>query len=68
LMARAGFDPRAAVTLWQAMSRQGSSQSVEFLSTHPSNVTRINALAAQIPRVLPQYQQALARGIQPRCA
>ena len=68
LMARAGFDPRAAVTLWQAMSQKGSSQTIEFLSTHPSNATRINAIAAQIPQVLPLYQQVLARGIQPRCA
>lgn len=59
LAARAGYDPRAAVTLWQKMAalEQGRSQP-EFLSTHPSSSTRIADLQAISERVLPLYQQA----------
>ena len=57
LMARAGYDPEAAVTVWQKMTAAGSSgQPPEFLSTHPSNESRIADLRAQLPRVAPLYQ------------
>jgi Zn-dependent protease with chaperone function len=59
LAARAGFDPRAAVTLWQKMQRQGGGPA-EFLSTHPSNETRVQNLGALVPRVDPLYQLAKA--------
>lgn len=57
LMARAGYDPNASITLWQKMSRLGGS-GPEFLSTHPSSQTRIRELEAAIPRVLPLYHAA----------
>jgi predicted Zn-dependent protease len=57
LMARAGYDPNASVTLWQKMGKQGGSPP-EFLSTHPSSESRIGDLKANIPRVLPLYQAA----------
>ena len=59
LAARAGYDPRAAVTLWQKMGalEQGRSQP-EFLSTHPASSTRIADLQAISERVMPLYQQA----------
>ncbi|GHC36888.1 lipoprotein [Alcaligenes pakistanensis] len=59
LAARAGYDPRAAVTLWQKMGalEQGRGQP-EFLSTHPSSTTRIADLQAISERVMPLYQQA----------
>jgi predicted Zn-dependent protease len=57
LMARAGFDPNAAVSLWQKMS-QNSGGPPEFLSTHPSGESRIRDLQASIPRVQTLYQQA----------
>jgi len=66
LMAQAGYDPREAVPFWERMSgcpRQmidklcfRSQQSIpEFLSTHPSDVTRINQIEAWLPDVLPLY-------------
>ncbi len=58
LSARAGFNPNAAVTLWQKMGQQGGGAPPEFLSTHPSNDARINDLKAMIPAVMPLYQAA----------
>src|SRR5690606_7945676 len=56
LMARAGYDPNAAVTLWQKMSEANSGGPPEFLSTHPSGESRIRDLERNVPRVLPLYQ------------
>lgn len=57
LMARAGYDPQAAISVWEKMSAAGSSgQPPEFLSTHPSNESRVAELRANLPRVLPLYQ------------
>jgi hypothetical protein len=60
LAARAGFDPRAAVTLRQKMQGQAGASKAEFLSTHPSNETRIQNLSALVPRVDPLYRLAKA--------
>jgi predicted Zn-dependent protease len=57
LMARAGYDPNAAVTLWQKMGKLGGSPP-EFLSTHPSSATRTRDLEKLVPQVLPLYQAA----------
>jgi predicted Zn-dependent protease len=67
LMSKAGFDPRASVTLWLNMSRAGGQKPPELLSTHPSDDTRIQQLQAQIPNALPIYEQARAQGKRPRC-
>ncbi|MCX5898127.1 MAG: M48 family metallopeptidase [Proteobacteria bacterium] len=55
-MAMAGYDPRVALGFWQRMaaSPQGQAPS-EFLSTHPSDVTRINNLKVYIPEALKYY-------------
>jgi len=58
LAARAGYDPRAAVTLWQKMGSASSGAPPEFLSTHPSAATRISELQAASQRVMPLYEQA----------
>lgn len=58
LMARSGYDPNAAVTLWQKMSKAGGGGPPEFLSTHPSGESRIRDLEKNVPLVLPLYQAA----------
>jgi predicted Zn-dependent protease len=58
LMARANYDPNAAITLWQKMSKLGGGGPPQFLSTHPSSESRIRDLEANLPRVLPLYQAA----------
>jgi predicted Zn-dependent protease len=61
LAARAGYNPQAAISLWQKMSRAGGGAPPEFMSTHPSSSTRIAALQEAIPKVLPLYQQSKTR-------
>ncbi|WP_348762452.1 M48 family metallopeptidase [uncultured Salinisphaera sp.] len=62
LMARAGFDPRAAVQLWQNMSAASNGQKPsEFMSTHPSNEHRIQALESHMNQALAIYQQTSNR-------
>jgi len=61
LAARAGFDPRAAATLWQKMKGVSGGQPPQFLSTHPSHDTRIADLQGYARRVMPLYESARAR-------
>jgi predicted Zn-dependent protease len=58
LAARAGYDPRAAVTLWQKMGQAGGGQPPEFLSTHPSTESRVRDLQGLAAQVLPLYESA----------
>lgn len=58
LAARGGYDPRAAITLWQKMAQAGGGGMPQFLSTHPSDQSRIQDLQVYIQRVMPLYQQA----------
>lgn len=75
LMAEAGYDPREAILFWERMSgcpRQmigkvcfRSQQAIpEFLSTHPSDVTRINQIEAWMPDAL-QHYHGPGGGVQP---
>jgi predicted Zn-dependent protease len=58
LAARAGYDPRAAVSLWQKMAAVSGGQPPQWLSTHPSHETRIRDLQDYAQRVLPLYEKA----------
>ena len=58
LAARAGFNPNAAISLWEKMGRASAGAPPEFLSTHPSSASRITHLRAAIPRVMPLYEQS----------
>ncbi len=55
LAARAGFDPRAGVSLWQKMAQASKGSPPQWLSTHPSGTTRIADIEANLPKVLPLY-------------
>jgi predicted Zn-dependent protease len=60
LAARAGYDPRAGVTLWQKMGAASKGAPPQWLSTHPSGKSRIKDIERQLPAVLPLYEQARA--------
>lgn len=57
LAARAGYDPRAAVTLWNKMAGQSNGAPPQWLSTHPSHGERQKDLADYAQRVLPLYEK-----------
>lgn len=61
LAAKAGYDPRAAITLWDKMGKLGGAKVPEFVSTHPSSDTRKKELSALVPEMMPYYQQKQAR-------
>lgn len=67
-MAKAGFDPREAVTLWQRMDASTDKKPAEFVSTHPSSETRIEALVSEWQKTLPIYNQAISEGRAPTCS
>jgi predicted Zn-dependent protease len=66
-MARAGFDPRESVTLWQNMEQAGGQQPPEFLSTHPAHGTRIEQLEDHMRQARALYKRARNRGRTPNC-
>ena len=61
LAARAGYNPRAGVTLWQKMGAANGSGPPQWLSTHPSGRSRIAEIEANLPKVLPLYERAKRR-------
>jgi predicted Zn-dependent protease len=56
LMAKAGYDPRGAISLWQRMSAKGGSRPPEFLSTHPAPQSRIQNIESLIPEAMQYYK------------
>ncbi|MDP3604831.1 MAG: M48 family metalloprotease, partial [Polaromonas sp.] len=58
LGARAGFDPRAGITLWQKMAAANKNAPPQWLSTHPAGGTRIADMERNLPRVMPLYERA----------
>lgn len=60
LMARAGYDPHAALTLWNKMSSaESSGNTPKFLSTHPAPKERIHDIEKNLPRVMPLYAKKI---------
>lgn len=58
LAARSGYDPRAAISLWQKMGKLGGGSPPQWLSTHPSHESRIRDLQNYSERVMPLYESA----------
>lgn len=58
LAARAGYNPRAGVSLWNKMGQASKGAPPQFLSTHPSGPTRIRDIEANLPKVEPLYAKA----------
>ncbi|MEY4764299.1 MAG: hypothetical protein RI907_972 [Pseudomonadota bacterium] len=58
LAARAGYDPRAGITLWQKMSAAAKGAPPQWLSTHPASATRIQDIQASLPKVMPLFDKA----------
>ena len=62
LAARAGYNPQAAVSLWQKMEKLAGSAPPKWLSTHPPSADRVADLQNQVAKVMPLYQAAKAGG------
>lgn len=68
LMARAGFDPRASINVWENMQRAtGGGKPPAWMSTHPSHGQRVDGLDANMQEALATYQQAQSQGRTPNC-
>ena len=61
LAARAGYNPRAGVSLWQKMAAASKGAPPQWLSTHPAGNTRIAQIEANLPKVMPLYERAKPR-------
>ena len=67
LMADAGFDPRASVTLWQNMEAAGGARPPAWMSTHPSQGQRMAGLQANMPEAIERFERARQAGRTPNC-
>lgn len=67
MMADAGFDPRASLTLWENMSSASGGQPPAWMSTHPSHGQRMAGLEAGMDDAVARYEQARSDGRQPNC-
>ncbi|QDZ29213.1 M48 family metallopeptidase [Noviherbaspirillum sp. UKPF54] len=58
IAARAGYDPRAGIALWQKMNAADKGAPPQWLSTHPAGKNRIAEIRKHMPEVLPLYAKA----------
>lgn len=65
LAAKAGYDPRAAVTLWQKMAEEGGQAPPQFLSTHPNPANRQKTLADLGPEMMQYYDPGAPHAVYP---
>ena len=63
LAAKAGYDPRAAITLWQKMAAVGGEGPPQFMSSHPSPANREETLRKLVPEMLPYYEADTERPV-----
>jgi predicted Zn-dependent protease len=56
-MAMAGYNPETAIAFWERMSSMGGQKPPEFMSTHPSDATRINKIKAALPEAMKYYKK-----------
>jgi predicted Zn-dependent protease len=56
-MAMAGYDPQSAIPFWERMASLGGAKPPEFLSTHPSDATRINKIKSDLPEAMKYYHK-----------
>jgi metalloendopeptidase OMA1, mitochondrial len=61
-MARAGYDPAAAIEFWERMQQAGGQRQAEFASTHPSHETRIQHLREILPKAQAEYSASIRTG------
>ena len=61
-MAMAGYDPREAPLFWKRMAAAGGQKPPEFMSTHPSDQTRIDDIERLLPEALDYYKPDSSRG------
>ena len=61
IAARAGYDPRTAISLWRKMQAANKGAPPEWFSTHPAGSTRIDDISRNLPRVLPLYAKAIGK-------
>jgi len=64
IVARAGYDPRAGIALWQKMGMLNKNAPPQWLSTHPAGKTRISEIEKHLPEVMPLYAKARGTRLQ----
>jgi predicted Zn-dependent protease len=65
IAARAGYDPRAGISLWEKMGAANKGAPPQWLSTHPASSTRIADMQAALPSVMPLFERAKAASSKP---
>ncbi|MGI4815623.1 MAG: M48 family metallopeptidase [Janthinobacterium lividum] len=64
IASRAGFDPRAAVTLWRKLAAANQRHALTFVANHPVNPARIRDIEKRLPDMMPLYARAIHKSIE----